>query len=75
MNNLDENRQLKIFGLNVKYERERRGLKQEDLAEILGVSSVYISNIENGKHKISLTNAVKFSRYFEKTLDYLIQEK
>ena len=75
MDNLDENKQLKIFGLNVRYEREKRGLKQEDLAEILGVSSVYISNVENGKHKISLSNAIKFSKYFEKTLDYLIKEK
>ena len=33
------------------------------------------TNIENGKHKISLTNAVRFSMYFEKMVDYLLKEK
>ena len=75
MDNLNEKQILETFGLNVKYEREKLKLKQEELAEFLGVSTVYISNIENGKHKISLTNALKFSLYFNKTLDYLLKEK
>lgn len=75
MDKTEETKILKTFGLNVKYEREKHGLKQEEPAEILECSSVYISNIEKGKHKISFTNAIKFSRYFQKTLEYLIQEK
>ncbi len=75
MDNINEEHTLKIFGLNVKYEREKLRLKQEELAEILECSTVYISNIENGKHKISLINALKFSKYFNKTIEYLIAEK
>lgn len=66
---------LKIFGLNIKLERIRMGLTQEEVAEKLDFSSVYISNIESGKHKISLTNAYKFAQFYKKSLDYLLTEK
>lgn len=66
---------LKIFGLNIKLERIRMGLTQEEAAEKLDFSSVYISNVESGKHKISLTNAYKFAKLYNKTLDYLLTEK
>ena len=66
---------LKTFGLNVKIERIKRGLSQEEAAEKLGFSSVYISNIELGKHNLSLTNAHKFSKFYNKTIDYLLTEK
>ncbi len=66
---------LKIFGLNIKLERIKRGLTQESVAEILDFSSVYISNVESGKHNISLSNAYKFAKFYNKTLDYLLTEK
>ena len=71
----DDEEILRNFGLNVRYEREKRKLKQEELAEILDCSAVYVSNIENGKHKISLTNALKFSRYFNRNIEELVIEK
>ena len=43
---------LKTFGLNIKLERIRLGLTQEEVAEKLDFSSVHISNVERGKHKI-----------------------
>jgi len=66
---------LKVFGLNIKLERIRLGFTQEEVAEKLDFSSVYISNVESGKHKISLTNAYKFAKFYNKTLDYLLTEK
>lgn len=66
---------LKIFGLNIKLERIKLGLTQEEVAESLDFSSVYISNVESGKHKISLTNAYKFASFYKKSLDYLLTEK
>ena len=67
---------LKIFGLNLKVERVRLGLTQEQVAEKLDFSSVYISNVESGKHnQVSLINAYKFARFYNKTLDYLLTEK
>lgn len=66
---------LKIFGLNIKLERIKLGLTQEEVAEKLDFSSVYISNVEGGKHKISLINAYKFAKFYKKSLDYLLTEK
>lgn len=67
---------LKVFGLNIKLERLKRGLTQEKVAEALGFSAVYISNVESGKHKqVSLVNACKFAEFYNKTLDYLLAEK
>ncbi len=72
---MDDEILLKIFGLNIKLERIKLGLTQEEVAENLDFSSVYISNIESGKHKISLTNAYKFASFYKKSLDYLLTEK
>ena len=66
---------LKTFGMNIKFERLKRKLSQEKVAEALEVSAVYISNVESGKHSISLVNANKFANFYEKTLDYLLTEK
>lgn len=66
---------LKTFGLNIKLERIRLGLTQENVAEKLDFSSVYVSNVESGKHKISLINAYKFAQFYNKSLDYLLTEK
>lgn len=72
---MDNEHLLKIFGLNIKIERIKMGLSQEKVAESLDFSSVYVSNVESGKHKISLVNAYKFSKFYKKSLDYLLTEK
>ena len=73
---MGEDNILKIFGLNLKLERVRLGLTQEQVAEKPDFSSVYISNVESGKHnQVSLINAYKFSKFYKKTLDYLLTEK
>ena len=37
------------FGLYLKQLREQRGLRQSDLAEVLGVSTVYLCDIEKDR--------------------------
>lgn len=66
---------LRTFGLNVKFERTKRGFTQEKVAESLNFSSVYISNIEGGKCDLSLTNAFKIANFYGKSIDYLLKEK
>ena len=44
---MDKNALLKKFGKNVKIERIKKDLTQEQLAEIMNVSQNYIANIEN----------------------------
>ena len=38
------------FGMRLKELRERRGLTQEKLAELAGVSRAYLSRLEMGLH-------------------------
>ena len=60
---MNEESLLKLFGFNLKIERLKRKISQEKVAEALDFSSVYVSNVESGKHNISLVNALKFCEY------------
>ncbi len=51
------------FGRNVKAERSRIGLSQEDLAEKMGVNSQYISRIECGRANMSLKKIVELTNF------------
>ena len=72
---MDDIKLLKTFGFNIKIERLRQKISQEKLAEALNVSSVYISNVESGKHNISLVNALKFCYYFKQQVEFFLLEK
>lgn len=72
---MDDKILLKTFGLNLKFERLKKGLSQEMVAEAMDMSSVYISNVESGKHKLSLVNAYKLCSFFGKTVEYMLTEK
>ena len=52
---------LKILGLNVKYERLKRGWTQEEFAEILNVHEKHICKIETGKQNITLKTLTKIA--------------
>lgn len=47
---------IKVFGVNVKYYRQRMGLSQEAFAEKCGMHRTYISAIERFRRSISLEN-------------------
>ncbi len=49
--------------------RKQRGLKQEDLAEILEVSRQTIGSLENGRYNPSITLAFKLARYFNLSIE------
>lgn len=49
----------KVLGAHIKDIRERRNMTQEILAELVGVTSQHISNIETGKTKVSLSTFIK----------------
>jgi putative transcriptional regulator len=49
--------------------RKQRGLKQEELAEILEVSRQTIGSLENGRYNPSITLAFKLARYFNLTIE------
>ena len=44
--------------------RKAKGIKQEELAEVLEVSRQTIGSLENGRYNPSILLAFKISRYF-----------
>ena len=51
-----------LFGENIKKNREKKGLSQEELANIAGFARTYISLIERGKRNLSLMNICRFAK-------------
>ena len=49
--------------------RKARGIKQEELAQILEVSRQTIGSLENGRYNPSILLAMKLARYFEVTVE------
>lgn len=55
------NSTIKIIKYNVKKYREKCGLTQEQLSEIAGISSDYLSEIERGKKTPSIKRLFKIA--------------
>lgn len=66
---------LKKFGKNVKLERVKKDLTQEQLAEIMDVSQKYISEIEGGKANMSLAKILELSEFLGTDIETLLQFK
>lgn len=60
------------FGFNFKMERMRLKLTQEDIVDKTEFSKSYISNVENGRHDISMVNALILAKALGKTIEDLI---
>lgn len=63
---------LKKFGKNVKIERLKKDLTQEQLAEIMKVSQNYIASIECGKANMSLAKILELSAYLNADINCLL---
>lgn len=55
------------------YLREENELKQQDIAEILNINRVNISNWERGKEVIPLDKLNIYANYFNISLDYIVK--
>ena len=60
---------------SIKALRKNKNLRQEDLAEILGVTRQTIIAIENNKYDPTLELAMKISEYFGLTVNEIFQLK
>ncbi len=49
--------------------RKSRGIRQEELAEALGVSRQTIGSLENGRYNPSILLAFKIARYFGASIE------
>lgn len=45
-----------IFAENLRTERKRLGLSQEELADIVGLHRTYVGSIERGERNVSIDN-------------------
>lgn len=72
--NLDMTKEelLKKFGLNVKIARMRKGLTQEQLADLMGIHLTYIARIETGKINMSLGKILEIARTLEIDINQLL---
>jgi transcriptional regulator with XRE-family HTH domain len=50
-----------LIGLRIKELRKHKGLSQEKVAEIMGISPKYLSNIERGKENPTLDTFIKLA--------------
>lgn len=57
----------------IKALRKARGLRQEDMAELLGVSRQTIIAMENDKYDPSLALAMRLARLLETTVEDIFQ--
>ena len=57
--------------------RKDQKIRQEDLAEAVGVTRQTIISLENGKYNASLQLAYKIARYFGKSIEeiFLFEEE
>ncbi len=64
---------LKQFGKNVKIERIKKDLTQEQLAERMDVSQNYIAGIECGRANMSLGKILELSDFLEVKISELLK--
>lgn len=63
------------LGIRIKELRLKRGLTQENLAEMVGCNVSHISNIENNYTKLSLNVLFAIANALNTSIDYLLAEQ
>ena len=64
---------LKLLGERIREARERAGISQEDLAAAVGRDQRAISEYENGKRKLSVTDLPMFAKTLRVPLLYFYE--
>lgn len=54
--------------------RKEKGIRQEDLAQALGVSRQTVISLEKGKYNPSLSLAFKLARYFAMPIEEIFDD-
>ena len=72
LTDLDYQEIQKKLGIKIKIARLKKKVSVSQLCEISDISAKHISNIENGKVKISLKMLYKLTGFFKCSLDDLL---
>ena len=71
---LDFSEELLELGVMIGSYRTARGIKQEEMAKMIGVSRRTMTKIENGRQTLSLVIFFRIAALFEVRPVYLLQE-
>lgn len=63
-----------ILGKKIRAERKRLGLSQEQVAEMINVSTSYIGLVERGERSVTLEKLISLANCFHVSLDSLLQD-
>ena len=63
------------LGLRIKETRQKKGLTQENLAEMVNCNTSHISNIENNHTKVSLNVLLAIANSLDTSIDFLLSEQ
>ncbi len=63
---------MEVTGRRLKEARLKKGLKQQDVANNLGLDSSTISKYESGERKLSLGTVSKFAKLYGLTAEYFL---
>lgn len=66
---------INLLGGKIKKLRESKRLTQKQLADVIGVGQSTIGMIESGKNKGSNETLFKLSKYFNVSIDYLLNSE
>jgi transcriptional regulator with XRE-family HTH domain len=59
-------------GINIRRLRENRGVKQSEIADLIGMHCSNYSKIENGQREISVVAVDKIAQFFNISIDELV---
>ena len=71
---MEVNEKIKSVGIKIKMLRLRKSLKQNDVAQQLGISQAHLSNIEGGRSAVTLENLFKLQEIFHCTMAEFFSE-
>ncbi len=63
----------KEIGMRIRREREKLGLSREKFAEIVGLSTYYIGQIERGDRNMSIDTLFRISESLNISIDYILK--
>ncbi|MBR1383981.1 MAG: helix-turn-helix domain-containing protein [Ruminococcus sp.] len=66
---------MKTFGMKLREERKKRGMKQADLAEMLGISLRMIGDYENGKRRPHRAKMKEYAEKLDLPYEYLLDDR
>lgn len=62
------------IGQRIRSARLKKNMTQENLATIIDCATTYISSIENGHAKLSLSTIIEIAKALDTTLDILVYD-